>query len=165
MSDAPEEPQVSAQYGGGSQASGQDPERGQGGGYSGREPLIDEQLTRRRQARYAALCFIGATGALLIGVVISIICLLFRLFSVYTADSTSAQDIAQAGALIHLLPALPIFSLSVFALFVYVTLARFTRHFVSESTPRDIEREESSDDSVILAALDKVSRLFKQTKN
>lgn len=153
-----------------------DPERGYGGGFVGDEAHLNEQLTRRRHARYAAIGFIIATWILLSGVIISIVCLLYRLFGVYTADQAAgsapdaggsgdtavAAQLADISVVTHVLPALPIFSLSIFALLVYITLARFTKHFVSESTARESAQEDMTDDSVILTALDKVSQLFKQ---
>ncbi|AIA76221.1 hypothetical protein FF32_15665 [Halomonas campaniensis] len=140
-----------------------DPESGEGGGKANKPSDVDELLERRRISQRLGIWFIVISGVACLTTLISLLCLVWSLFDMYAniGPILAKQGMKGVSASAMMLPALPVFSLSLFTLFVFIALARFTKHFIAGSSARELDREDQYDDNVILVALDRIFNYFR----
>ncbi|MFC0268025.1 hypothetical protein [Kushneria aurantia] len=92
----------------------------------------DENLTRRRWGRWAGLTFMVVFSLVTTAMIATATFLVYKLIATFTIRELVPTPFPDTGTWSNVLPMLPIFSLSLFALLMFITLARFATDFINE---------------------------------
>lgn len=125
-----------------------------------RNDSANENLTRKRWGRFAGLAFMSLFSVVTIGMIVAVTCLVYKLVVAFSIQLIVPTPFATTNIWSHAIPLLPVFSLSLFALLMFITLARFATDFINEERRGGSQSNSPSDDNDEAAAIRVLKKLL-----
>lgn len=121
--------------------------------------LANEALAKKRWGRWLGLGFIIVSGLMVIVLIVAIVRLADVAIRAHAMQQAIPSPLSGASVWAQALAMLPIFSLSLFALLMFITLARFATDFINEEK-RGGSRSSTDDGSDEAAAIRVIKKIL-----